>query len=183
MDEQAFIRELAVYDQRLRESEEHIARLQDELQYLQNEAIYDPETRIHTPAYFHVRLQEEIVRSERYRHFLSLVLIHVSVKNNQSTQQISREIQKIGAELMAGLTRRIDVVALYRRRQMVIVLPETDPRGAQTLLMRYQAMFPNNGRRLNYSVLCYPNDASNLELVLTQLQERSEDLFRHAQGL
>ena len=33
-------------------------------------------------------------------------------------------------------------MALYRKRQMIIMLPETDPRGAQTLLLRYQAMFP-----------------------------------------
>ena len=66
-------RELSLYDKRLRENEELIAKLQDDLSYLQNEVIFDPETRIYSPSYFHVRLQEEIVRSERYRHFLSLV--------------------------------------------------------------------------------------------------------------
>lgn len=182
VDELAFIQELKDYDKRLRESEEMIARLQDELQFLRNETIYDPETRIYSPSYFHVRLQEEIVRSERYRHFLSLILIHVNVKNNQSTQQVTREIRQIGAEMMAGLTRRTDIVALYRKRQMIIVLPETDPRGAEILLQRYQAMFPNNSRRLSYAVLSFPNDASNMEMILSKLQERSEDLFRGNQA-
>jgi GGDEF domain-containing protein len=182
MDEQVFIRELSVYDKRLRESEELIAHLQGELQFMQNEVIFDPETRLHSPSYFHVRLQEEIVRSERYRHFLSLILLHVDIKNNQSTHQVTREIRQIGAELMAGLTRRTDIVALYRKRQMIIMLPETDPRGACTLLLRYQAMFPNNGRRLTYSILSYPNDASNMEMILGKLQEMSEDLFRGNQA-
>lgn len=183
MDEQAFTRELSLYDKRLRENEELIAKLQDDLSYLQNEVIFDPETRIYSPSYFHVRLQEEIVRSERYRHFLSLVLIHVNLKSNQSTHQVTREIRQIGAEMMSGLTRRTDIVALYRKRQMIIMLPETDPRGAQTLLLRYQAMFPANGRRLTYSVLCYPNDASNIEMMLNSLQDHSENLFRTCQGL
>jgi hypothetical protein len=61
---------------------------------------------------------------------------------------------------------------------MVIMLPETDPRGAHILIQRYQAMFPNNSRRLTYAVLTYPNDATNTELVLNRLQELSEDLFR-----
>lgn len=178
MDEQAFVKELAVYDKRLRESEEVSARLLDQIQQLQSESIFDPETRIHSPSYFHTRLQEEIGRSERYRHFLSLILVHISIKNNQSTHQVSREIRQVGAELMMGLTRRSDVVALYRRRQMIILLPETDPRGAETLVLRYQAMFPSNGRRLSYAVLNYPNDASNLEMALNRLQELSEDLFR-----
>jgi GGDEF domain-containing protein len=180
MDETVFLNELQLYDKRLRESEEEIAHLQDELQGLQRELIFDPETRIHSPAYFQVRLQEEIIRSERYRHFLSLVLIHVNLSHNPSTQQISREIRQIGAELMAGLTRRTDLIALYRKRQMVVLLPETDPRGCQTLLLRYQAMFPNNGRRMTYSILCYPNDASNLEMATARLDQMSEDLFRGA---
>lgn len=182
VEEHAFIQELQAYDKRLRESEEMIARLQDELQFLQNEAIFDPETRIYSPSYFYVRLQEEIVRSERYRHFLSLILVHVNVKNNQSTQQVTREIRQIGAELMAGLTRRTDIVALYRKRQMIIVLPETDPKGAEILLSRYQAMFPNTERSLSYSVLCFPNDASNMEMVLSKLEERSADLYRGSQA-
>ena len=75
MDEAAFFQELSIYDKRLREHEEQIAQLQDELQLLQHEVIYDQDTRIHSPSYFHVRLQEEIIRSERYRHFLSLILV------------------------------------------------------------------------------------------------------------
>lgn len=178
MNEDAFTRELSVYNHRLREYEEQIAQLQDEVQRLKIEAIHDNETSLFSTSYFLTRLNEEIVRSERYRHFLSLILIHVELKNTQSTQQMNRELRKIGLELMAGLSRRTDIIALYRKRQMVIMLPETDPRGAATLVQRYQAMFPNNGRKLSYLVLTYPNDASNIELVLNRLQDLSENLFR-----
>jgi two-component system cell cycle response regulator len=178
MNEETFTRELAVYNTRLRDYEEQMVQLQDEVERLRHESIHDPDTTLFSNAYFHSRLQEEIIRSERYRHFLSLILVHVETTNHYSTQQINRELRKIGLELAAGLARRTDIVALYRKRQMVIMLPETDPRGAGTLVQRYQAMFPNNGRRMSYMGLTYPNDASNIELVLTRLQEMSENLFR-----
>ena len=148
------------------------------MQHLQTESIHDPDTGIFSSAYFHARLKEEIVRSERYRHFLSLILIHVEMRDHRSTQQITREIARIGQDLMSGLTRRNDVVALYTKRQMVLMLPETDPRGARLLIHRFLATFPNNGRRMSYAVISYPNDATHLELILSQLQERSENLFR-----
>jgi GGDEF domain-containing protein len=178
MENPLLTQELAVYNRKLRENEEQIELLKEELGRLRHETIRDPETSLYSPAYFHARLSEEIVRSERYRHFFSLILVHLDLQNNQSSQQIARELKTIGRELMMGLTRRTDIVALYRRRQMVIMLPETDPRGANLLIQRYQAMFPDSGRRMRYSVLTYPNDASNIELVLNRLQDLSEDLFR-----
>lgn len=183
MDENIFTQELAVYDRKLREAEERNTQLERELQRLQNEVIHDRETSIYTPAYFHTRLTEEIIRSERYRHFLSLILIHLELSGTHSTEQLTREIRRIGQELSSGLNRRTDIIALFRKRQMIIMLPETDPRGVITLLSRYQATFHDNGRRLNYSVLTYPNDASNIEMVLTRLQELSEDLFRSGSSL
>jgi PleD family two-component response regulator len=178
MNEQAFIRELAVYNTRLCDYEEQLAQMQDEMQRLRHEVIFDIDTGLFSNAYFHNRLHEEIIRSERYRHFLSLILVHVELSNHHSTQQLNRELKKIGMELSAGLARRSDILALYRKRQMVIMLPETDPRGADVLVHRYQAMFPANGRRLSYLVLTYPNDASNIESALVRLQEMSENLFR-----
>lgn len=167
-------------ERKIQEYEERIERLQDELQRLKTEAIHDIETSLFSTAYFHARLQEEIVRSERYRHFLSLILVHVDFKSLHSTYRINRELRQIGLELMSGLTRRTDIVALYRKRQMIIMLPETDYKGSQLLLSRYRMQFPDNGRRLDYAVLTYPNDASNIELVLNRLQEISEDLFRRS---
>ena len=178
MKKDQHLKELDSYNQRLKEYEESIARLQNDIQHLQREAIHDTKTSLFSPAYLYARLSEEIVRSERYRHFLSVILIHVDLKSSQSTQQVTQELKKIGLELMTGLTRRTDIVAVYRKRQMAIILPETDQRGSQLLLHRYQMMFPNNGRRLSYCVMTYPLDASNIELVLNRLQELSEDLFR-----
>lgn len=178
LDNALFVKELARYDQKLRENEEQIARLQSELQRLQGEVIRDRETNLFSLAYFHSRLAEEITRSERYRHFFSLVLIHVELTGHHSTQQLTLELKRIGQELMLGVTRRTDIITLYRRRQLVIMLPETDTKGANLLLARYQAMYPSQGRRLSHSILTYPNDAANMDLILGRLQEMSENLFR-----
>ncbi len=178
MDAQALSRELADYKNRLSELEEHCGRLRTQMQALQGDTIHDLDTSLHSLAYFHTRLKEEIVRSERYRHFLSLVLIHVELRDRQSTGQITREIGRMGQEMIGRLSRRNDVVALYSKRQMVLLLPETDPRGARLFIQRVLAAFPDNGRRITYSILSYPNDATHLELIMSQLQERSENLFR-----
>ncbi|MEN6624803.1 MAG: diguanylate cyclase [Candidatus Sumerlaeia bacterium] len=178
MDNIEYNRELSSTKARVAELEQQNTKLISQLQRLYPEAIHDPETNIFSNAYFHTRLKEEIVRSERYRHYLSLILIHVELKDRQSTQQITREISRIGRELMSGLTRRNDVVALYSKRQMIVMLPETDPRGAVLLMNRFMSTFPNNGRRLTYSILSYPNDATNIEMILNQIHERSENLFR-----
>jgi GGDEF domain-containing protein len=178
MNDHDLNQELAQYDRRLRECEERIAHLQWENQQLQHDSIHDPQTALFSSEYFHARLQEEIVRSERYRHFLSLVLIHLELKNVYSTQQVTEELRRIGQEITMGLSRRTDILALYRRRQMIVLLPETDQRGAACVIHRFQTSFPTNGRRLNYAVLTYPHDASNIELVMNRIQEFSENLFR-----
>jgi GGDEF domain-containing protein len=170
--------QLTEIERRIRESDETLARLRGELEQTKSDTIHDLDTSLFSAAYFHTRLQEEILRSERYRHFLSLILIHVEVREGATTSQVTHSLRQIGMELVSGLTRRTDIVALYRKRQMIIMLPETDTRGANLLVHRYETMFPNNGRRLSYSVLTYPQDASNIELVLTRLQDLSENLFR-----
>ncbi|MCE5228050.1 GGDEF domain-containing protein [bacterium] len=178
MDTGELNKELSSTKARLAELEAQNTKLITQLQRLFPEAIHDQDTQLYSNAYFHTRLKEEIVRSERYRHYLSLILIHVELKDRQSTQQITREISRIGRELMSGLTRRNDVVALYSKRQMIVMLPETGPRGAALLMNRFMSTFPNNGRRMTCSILSYPNDATNIEMVLNQIHERSENLFR-----
>jgi GGDEF domain-containing protein len=178
MGEASLHPQLSDFQRRLRESEEIAIRLRGELEETRSDTIHDHDTALYSAAYFHTRLQEEILRSERYRHFLSLILVHVDLKDSSSTQQVTHALRQMGMELVSGLTRRTDIVALYRKRQMIVMLPETDVRGAKLLVHRYETMFPSNGRQLSYSVLSYPHDASNIELVLTRLQDMSENLFR-----
>ena len=180
MDERLIPRRVEEARERQLDSEQYIRRLEQEMQRLQKEAIHDRETALFTSAYFHARLQEEIVRSERYRHFLSLVLVHLELNYSHSTHQLNQELGRLGHEMMTGMTRRSDTVALYRRQQMIIMLPETDGRGAAQLLERYRMTFPSNGRALTFSVVTFPRDASNLEMVLNRLQEASDDLYRRS---
>jgi GGDEF domain-containing protein len=158
--------------------EETLARLRRDLELSLSDSIHDRDTHLYSAAYFHARLQEEIVRSERYRHFLGLILIHLELRHGGTTTQLNHALRQVGTELTGGLTRRTDIVALYRKRQMIIMLPETDAKGANLLVQRYEAMFPSNGRRLSCSVLTYPHDASNIESILARLQGLSEEHFR-----
>ncbi len=171
---------LATPEARLNDLEHEIEVLQDRLKQLKTDAIHDQETGLYSNDYFHARLKEEIMRSERYRHFFSLILIHIRIRYSRSVNDLNEEIRKICMELQDGLMRRTDIVAFYQDRQVVLMLPETDPKGVEQLLARFQAMFPNemNGRFLTNRVLTYPRDASNIELALGRLHDASQDLLR-----
>lgn len=178
MNNTALYKELAECNEKLRAYEEELAKLNQRVTSLKRDTIRDRTSNLYSNAYFYTRLVEEILRSERYRHFLSLILIHLNPGSDQTTRQMTRELRKIGAEITESLTRRTDIVATYRQRQLIVMLPETDPHGAEVLVQRYQSSFPDNGRQLDYSVLTYPNDATNIELMLARLQENSDRLIR-----
>ena len=183
MDETAIVRELAGANNRLRQSEEQVARLEEHLRASAHEVIRNGETGLFSTAYFHARLQDEIGRAERYRHFLTLVLIHLELSDPTSTGRLSGELALIGGRMKRGLIRGSDLLALYRHSQLVILLPETDERGARTLIKRLGCIMPENGRRVTYSTLNYPHDASNIELLLNRLQDHSENLLNCANSI
>lgn len=176
--DEAFPNELADYAARISALEDKLARQREDLQKLRQEVIFDVETTLYSPAYFQNRLREEVLRAERYRHFLSLILIHVETANFTSTQEINREMRKVGLELMAGFLRRTDIIAVFAKRQVVVLLPETDARGLENLMQRCQSMPKSQGHKLTSLALTYPNDASNTEMALEKLRRMSENLYR-----
>ena len=68
------------------------------------------------------------------------------------------------------------MIAYLRRGQITILLPETDRSGAQTVIERYLPILNSGDSRIRYSILSYPEDASNPEMAMTRLEEISEEL-------
>lgn len=170
--------EIGRYDRLLRQGEERIYHLERKVRLLESEQMIDPATGLYTAAFFHERLKQEFVRSERYRHFLSVLLLHFDSGNGHSTQSIHQEIRLFGREVLDGSVRRSDVLALYRKRQVAIILPEIDREGAETVSERYRSMFPCFRDRLYHGTIGYPEDVTSLEALLDRLGEVSENLAR-----
>lgn len=143
---------------------------------LRGEAMIDPQTGLYSLAFFYTRLREEIIRSERYRNFLSVILVGIAVPPADSTRQINQIMKSFYEMAQVGTNRRTDVLARFSKHQIAVILPETDPQGAEILASRYDAMAPNLEGYLATGVVSYPHEATNLELFTARLESLADSL-------
>ena len=131
----------------------------------------------------YARLREEIERSRRYQHFVSLLVIEVDGLEVSSNGDgvASEDI----ARLILDSTRSVDIVAHYEDGQFALILPETAEDGAVCLAVRLKDhiecyLFDEAEERLaprvRYGVASFPADA-RLEPDLIRLaQERAKEM-------
>lgn len=99
----------------------------------------DPETSLYNRSYFHGRLIEELRRSVRYGHEITLVLFEMSnlarVQEAEGPENTLRMLKAISADLVR-MTRDCDVVARLGEGNFAALLPETGWRGGQVMSER-----------------------------------------------
>lgn len=95
---------------------------------LYSEAIVDNTTKVFNQNYFLMRLREEIARSKRYGHPISLMFLDVDTTGEQENKvdsQMQELLLKGLGLLLKNQVRNVDILALYKKRQFAIILPET----------------------------------------------------------
>ena len=95
---------------------------------LYSEAIVDNTTKVFNQNYFLMRLREEIARSKRYGHPISLMFLDVDTAGEQMNKvdsQMQELLLKGLGLLLKNQVRNVDILALYKKRQFAIILPET----------------------------------------------------------
>lgn len=108
--------------------------------YLQ--AITDGLTGLHNHTHFLGRLQEEVDRTVRYKHPLSLLMIdidHFKAYNDTFGHQQGDELLRQIAHILRTGLRRVDLSARYGGEEFVVILPETPLPGAQVVAERVRA--------------------------------------------
>jgi diguanylate cyclase (GGDEF)-like protein len=88
----------------------------------------DPLMGIYNRRYLERRLEEEVNRSKRYNHSLSLLMIdidHFKQVNNTYGHQVVDIVLKKFAQVIVGIARKTDFVTRYGGGKIVIVLPNT----------------------------------------------------------
>ncbi|MDY6793658.1 MAG: GGDEF domain-containing protein [Actinomycetota bacterium] len=104
----------------------------------------DAVTDLHNKSYFHGRMIEELRRSVRYDHEISLVLFEVSnyyqVKEAEGGEQVNEFLRFIAGTL-SRMTRDCDVVARMGEGSFAVLLPETGWRGGGVMAERLSKYF------------------------------------------
>ncbi len=99
----------------------------------------DPITNVYSLQYFEHRIQDECVRSRRYKRDLSCIIIDAdnfnNINNTFGTQTGNRVLKKV-AEIVSHNIRSADEVCRYKEDEFTILLPETDLRSAYAVAER-----------------------------------------------
>jgi len=106
---------------------------------LREVAIKDGLTNLYNHRHFQDIMDKEILRVERYSHVLSLIMIDIDyfkkINDNYGHPQGDIVLRAI-ADAFDNTIRKPDVAARYGGEEFVIILPETDIKGAVTLAER-----------------------------------------------
>jgi len=106
----------------------------------------DEETGLYNKSYFHGRMIEELRRSVRYSHDITLVLFEMgeynALRDTQGEEKALAVMRDVAAA-MARMTRDCDVVARLGEGSFGVLLPETGWRGGQVMAERLQKYLQN----------------------------------------
>ncbi|MCL4558967.1 MAG: sensor domain-containing diguanylate cyclase [Deltaproteobacteria bacterium] len=149
------------------------------LQRVQELTIKDDLTSLYNSRYLYLMLESEMGRSKRYGLHFSMIFLdldHFKLVNDRYGHLIGSEVLKETAEVIRMELRKPDVPIRYGGDEFVVLLPETDKKGAYKVASRMRELLNNHtflrqeglGIKLtaSFGVSSYPEDADNtLDLV------------------
>jgi len=144
-----------------RELEKMVETLEDQNLVLTEMSITDSLTGLYNRRYFFQRLLEEIKRSERYHHPMSLIMADIDYFkriNDSCGHPCGDTILREFSEILKNSGRAVDVAARYGGEEFVLILPETSSDEAKILAERL---------RLRIAEHPFPGSGGEFELMLT----------------
>jgi diguanylate cyclase (GGDEF)-like protein len=145
------------------------------LQQTMELAITDGLTKLFNHRYFQERLDQEVRRSRRYKHSISLIMADIDffkTYNDQFGHPRGDTALKGVANIMRTMTRETDILARYGGEEFVIILPETSKDEAAGLARRIcsaieeedvfgEETLPGGKFTISKGVAAMPDDAAN----------------------
>lgn len=157
--------------------QERTRELEALVRQLQELAITDYLTGLYSHRYFHDRLEEELVRAQRYRRPLSLLVIDVDdfkLVNERFGFTAGDEVLRDIASRMRRHCRSIDIPCRTGGEEFAIILPETYSTAGGHVAERIRKAiesqpFDAAGRvTCSVGVVGYPSDATSRDDLLTK---------------
>ncbi|MEW6552865.1 MAG: GGDEF domain-containing protein [Actinomycetota bacterium] len=143
----------------------------------------DDETGLYNKSYFHGRMIEELRRSVRYEHDITLVMLELynyfDVRDGEGEEGIGGIVRYVAASL-GRMTRDCDVVARMGEGGFAVLLPETGWRGGQVMAERLakhlQRELPpmvkgEKAPELCWGVASFPEEVSQPEMLYASAVE------------
>jgi len=125
--------------------------------------------------YLDIALRKEFNRCERYEKDLSILLVDLddfkSINDTKGHQYGDRVLKELTRYLKACV-REEDAVCRYGGEEFLIILPETDARGAMALAERIRAgaksnaLFGEEGVTFSGGVATYPESAKDIPMLV-----------------
>ena len=138
-------------------------------------AVTDFLTGLYIRRYFMVKLQDELVRAERYDKVLSVAMADIDkfkAINDTYGHAVGDEVLTAVSHFLRDNLRQADIIARYGGEEFVIFFPETDKTAAAVLAERLRIGFSEikleNLPQLSISigVASYPEDGKDIENLI-----------------
>ncbi|NTV29371.1 MAG: GGDEF domain-containing protein [Candidatus Omnitrophica bacterium] len=145
---------------------------------VENMAITDSLTKLHTRRHLMERFNEEFARAKLRKSPLSFLMLDVDnfKRINDQYGHLSGDavLREVG-RLIAGYTREIDITGRYGGEEFCVILPDTDKQGAMLAAERIRTAVHDEKIRaydaalhvsLSVGVATFPDDAQQLDELL-----------------
>lgn len=158
-------------NQRLKESQQELEEKNEELRWL---SVTDPLTGLYNRNKLDAEFESELKRVQRYGHPLGVILLDIDYfKNVNDTcgHQVGDKVLILLADILRQHTRNTDIIGRWGGEEFLILLPETDCKGAYNLAEHIRQQiesfhFPEvNQKTASLGVSCYQSGDDEDRLV------------------
>lgn len=160
------------------------------VQKIKDLAIRDGLTGLYNHRYFQEKLSEEIVKADRYKKDMSLILTDVDhfkkFNDTYGHQEGDKVLSGVSRILQETVRAKADTVARYGGEEFAVILPESDGNAAYDLGERIRKnvenhLFEYEGKKiyrvtLSVGISSFPFDATEKRLLI----QRSDQALYHA---
>ncbi|MCZ7572153.1 MAG: diguanylate cyclase [Ardenticatenaceae bacterium] len=144
-------------------------------------SVYDPETGAIRASHFYPFINQEVDRARRYRLPFSIAIVQLVAEEDAllgSDQRSGHELNRNLTRLILATVRTVDRVGQGSGGEWLLLLPNTDRSGAQTLANRLVRLAADQqGVTITVGVATFPDDGADSQTLLDEA-EAAQDFAR-----